>query len=89
MNFTLDAKSLEIQRQARKLAASVESVAVEADESNDIHPTVLSELQASKLSELMVPAEFGGRAEQLDPLAICLVREALMATSSHLDSLFA
>jgi acyl-CoA dehydrogenase len=37
----------------------------------------------------MVPAEFGGRAKQLDPLAICIVREALMATSSHLDSLFA
>lgn len=89
MNFALDAQSLEIQRQARELAASVEAVAVEADESNDIHPTVLSALQASRLSELMVPAEFGGRAEHLDPLAICLVREALMATSSHLDSLFA
>ena len=89
MNFALDAKSLEIQRQARELAASIEAVAIEADESNDIHPTVLSALQASGLSELMVPAEFGGRAEQLDPLAICLVREALMGTSSHLDSLFA
>ena len=89
MNFALDAKSLEIQRQARELASSIEAVAIEADESNDIHPTVLSALQASGLSELMVPAEFGGRAEQLDPLAICLVREALMGTSSHLDSLFA
>ncbi len=89
MNFALDAKSLEIQRQARELASSIEAVAIEADESNDIHPTVLSALQASRLSELMVPAEFGGRTEHVDPLAICLVREALMATSSHLDSLFA
>ena len=89
MNFELDAQSLEIQRQARELAASIENSAVEADESNDVHPGVLSALQRSKLSELMVPAEFGGRAERLDPLAICIVREALMATSSHLDSLFA
>ncbi len=89
MNFELDAQSLEIQRQARELAESIENIAVEADESNDVHPGVLSALQRSKLSELMVPAEFGGRAEHLDPLAICIVREALMATSSHLDSLFA
>jgi len=89
MNFALDAQSLEIQRQARELAASIEAVAIEADESNNVHPAVLSALQASKLSELMVPAEFGGRTEHVDPLAICLVREALMATSSHLDSLFA
>ena len=37
----------------------------------------------------MVPAAYGGRSEQLDPLAICVAREALMATSSHADSLFA
>jgi len=89
MNFELDTQTLEIQRQARELAASIENIAVEADESNDVHPGVLDALRASQLSELMVPAEFGGRAKQLDPLAICIVREALMATSSHLDSLFA
>jgi acyl-CoA dehydrogenase len=89
MNFELDAQSLAIQRQARELAASIENIAVEADASNEVHPGVLSALKASQLSELMVPAEFGGRAKQLDPLAICIVREALMATSSHLDSLFA
>ncbi len=89
MNFELDTQTLEIQRQARELAASIENIAVEADESNDVHPGVLDALRSSQLSELMVPAEFGGRAKQLDPLAICIVREALMATSSHLDSLFA
>jgi acyl-CoA dehydrogenase len=89
MNFELDKQTLEIQRQARELAASIENIAVEADESNDVHPGVLDALRSSQLSELMVPAEFGGRAKQLDPLAICIVREALMATSSHLDSLFA
>ena len=89
MNFELDKQSLEIQQQARELAASIENIAVEADESNDLHPGILNALRASQLSELMVPAEFGGRSERLDPLAICIVREALMATSSHLDSLFA
>jgi acyl-CoA dehydrogenase len=89
MNFELDAEYLEIQRQARELTATIAPLAAEADASNDIHPDVLSALQASGLSELMVPAEFGGRSEQPDPLAICVVREVLMATSSHLDSLFA
>ncbi len=89
MNFELDTQTLEIQRQALELAASIENIAVEADESNDVHPGVLDALRSSQLSELMVPAEFGGRTKQLDPLAICIVREALMATSSHLDSLFA
>ena len=89
MNFELDSEYLEIQRQARELAASVEPVAAEADASNDIHPAVLTALRASGLSELMVTAEHGGRSERLDPLAICIVREVFMATSSHLDSLFA
>ncbi len=49
MNFELDTQSLAIQRQARELAASIENIAVEADESNDVHPGVLSALQGSKL----------------------------------------
>lgn len=89
MNFELDSEYLEIQRQARELAASIEHLAAEADASNEIHPAVLAALKASGLSELMVPAKQGGRSERLDPLAICIVREVLMATSSHLDSLFA
>ena len=89
MNFELDSEYLEIQRQARELAESIDHLAAEADASNNIHPAVLSALQASGLSELMVTAEHGGRSERLDPLAICIVREVLMATSSHLDSLFA
>ncbi len=89
MNFTLDAEYFEVQRQARELTASIDALAAEADASNDIHPGVLSALQASGLSELTVPAEFGGRSARPDPLAICVVREVLMATSSHLDSLFA
>ena len=89
MDFNLDSKYLEIQREARELAQSIEHLAIEADACNEIHPGILDALRSSKLSEFMVPTEYGGRFERVDPLAICVVREVLMATSSHLDSLFA
>lgn len=89
MNFDLDTKCLEIQQEARELAQSIDHIAVEADASNELHPGILEALQASNLADLMVPSRYGGRFEEVDPLAICLVREALMATSSHMDSLFA
>ncbi|MEE8496258.1 MAG: acyl-CoA dehydrogenase family protein [Xanthomonadales bacterium] len=89
MNFELDAPYLEIQQQARDFAQAIEPIAAEADEMSEIHPGVLTALRESGLSGLMVPAEYGGRSERLDPLAICLVREVLMATSAHADSMFA
>lgn len=89
MNFNLDEKYLEIQQQALKLAKSIEHIAGEADESNTIHPEVLSALKNSELSRMMVPQQFGGSFETVDPLAICVAREAMMATCSHLDSMFA
>lgn len=89
MNFDLDSKYLEIQQEARAFARSIEPIAAEADESSEIHPGVHAALKESGLSEMMVPAQFGGRSENIDPLAICLVREILMATSAHADSLFA
>jgi acyl-CoA dehydrogenase len=89
MNFTLGAKYLEIQREALALARSIEPIADAADEMSEVHPGVLEAIQRSGLAELMVPAEFGGRFERLDPLAICVVREALMGTSAQADSLFA
>ncbi len=89
MNFDLDPKYLEVQQQAQEFARSIEPLAVEADESSEVHSGILAALQKSGLSELMVTTEFGGRFERLDPLAICVVREVLMATSSHADSLFA
>ena len=75
--------------EARALAASVEDMAMEADESSTLHPGIAEALRASALGELMVPAAYGGRFEQVDPLAVCLAREALMKTSAHLDALFA
>ena len=89
MNFDLDPAYLAIQAEARELARAVEPIAAEADEMSTVHPGVLAALQKSGLSALMVPAAYGGTAARPDPLAICLVREALMATSAHLDSLFA
>jgi len=89
MDFKLDAKYLEIQEQARAFARAVEPIAVEADEMSELHPGLLAALRESGLAELMVPAEHGGRLDQLDPLAICLVREVLMGTSANADSLFA
>ena len=89
MNFNLDEKYLTIQARALELAREIEPMAVEADASNVVHQGVLEALKASGLSRLMVAAEYGCTYETIDPLAICVVREAMMATSSHLDSLFA
>jgi len=89
MNFELDGPYLEIQQQAREFARAIEPIAAEADEMSEIHPGVLAAFRESGLSDLMVPEEYGGRSERLDPLAICVVREVLMATSAHADSMFA
>lgn len=89
MDFNLEPHYLEIQEQARALARAVEPIAVEADDLSVLHPGLLAALQQSGLTELMVPAEYGGRSNRLDPLAICLVREILMGTSANADSLFA
>ena len=89
MNFQLDPEYLAIQQQARQFAKSIEHLAVEADASSVVHPGILAALRQSGLAKLMVPKAYGGHSERLDPLAICIVREALMATSSHADSLFA
>ena len=89
MKFGLEDKYLELQQEARVVAAIVAPYAAEADASNEIHAETLGALSASRLCELTVPAAYGGRFDQVDPLAVCVVREVLMATSSHLDSLFA
>ena len=89
MNFDLDPEYLEYQREARELAQSIEHIAFEADAMNEIHPGILQALQESGMSSLMVPKQYGGRLDKIDPLAICVAREVFMGVSSHLDSLFA
>jgi acyl-CoA dehydrogenase len=89
MDFKLDARHEAARKQAQHFAAVIAPIAAEADEMSEVHQGVLEALGASGLCELMVPAEFGGRYERIDPLAICLVREVLMGTSAHADALFA
>ncbi|WP_377010100.1 acyl-CoA dehydrogenase family protein [Arthrobacter sp. GCM10027362] len=77
-----------IREQARALAAEVEPFAAEADASSGLHEPTRAALAASGLARHAVPAAYGGNSEILDPLAITVIREALMSSSAHLDSLF-
>lgn len=87
--FGLGPAEVALQQEALALTASVAGIAAEADAMSVIHPGMREALRASGLAGLMVPAAYGGRSQEVDPLAVCLVREVLMATSSHLDSMFA
>ena len=89
MNFDLEPKYKDIQTAALELTRKIEPMAVEADSLSVVHEGVLEALKESGLCRLMVPARYGGTFDSIDPLAICIAREAMMATSSHLDSLFA
>ncbi len=89
MTFGLDSDILAIRQEAREMARRVVPFAAEADECNHVHQPTLDVLRDGDLCSLMVPAAHGGRFERVDPLAVCVVREALMRASSHLDSLFA
>lgn len=89
MNFDLESKYKDIQTATLDLTRKIEPMAVEADSLSVVHEGVLEALKESGLCRLMVPARYGGTFDSIDPLAICVAREAMMATSSHLDSLFA
>lgn len=88
MTFALDPIYEELRAEAAAVARAVEPFAAEADAMSTLHPGVADALGESRLSELMVPASHGGRFHRLDPLAIAVVREVLMGTCSHVDSLF-
>ena len=78
-----------LRAEALAVAAEVEPFAAEADASSTLDSRVHDVLRASGLCGVMVPAAFGGREADVDPVAVCIVRETFMATSSHLDSLVA
>ncbi len=86
--FELNEAQLALRERARAVAVEVEPFAAEADEATTVHQGCLKALQASDLARIVVPAGFGGVDETLDPLSIAVVREALMASSAHLDSMF-
>ena len=87
--FELPQRYVDLQAEARALAASCEDVADRADEADRFDPDVRERLTKSGLCEVVVAAEHGGRFEQVDSLAVTVVREALASVSAHLDSMFA
>ena len=89
MSFELEPTELEIRREAAEVAARCAEFAIEADECSTVHEPTLEVLRDSNLCSLMVPAAYGGRFDEVDPLAVLLAREACMKVSSHLDSLLA
>ena len=89
MAIELDSNLQALRSEAEALAASLEPIAAEADASSELDVRVRAALAGSDLCRAVVPAAFGGRSETVDPVAVCLVREALMAVCSHADSLFA
>jgi len=86
--FDLDDHYVALQGTARELAESVAAHAHEADGMLEVHPGMAAALKASRLTELTVPAAYGGRDPHVDSLAITVVREQLMRVSAHLDGLF-
>jgi acyl-CoA dehydrogenase len=86
--FDLSADHRKVQDIARGVAAAVAPFAAEADEFIEVHEGVRDALRASGLARYVVPAAYGGEHEVLDPLTIAVVREALMYSSAHLDSMF-
>lgn len=87
--YELPSRYGELQREARALTARVANHSARADESDSVDPDMRRELAASGLTALTVPAEYGGRFDAVDSLAVTVVREVLAAESAHLDSLFA
>jgi acyl-CoA dehydrogenase len=74
---------------ARALAEQLDPIADEADSSSILDGRVRTLLAESGLARLTVPRSYGGETENVDPMAVCLVREVLMGSCSHADSLFA
>lgn len=87
--FELPPRYRELQAEARALAASVAGHAAVADEADGVDPVMRQALRDSRLTEVTVAREYGGRFPRVDSLAVTVVREALAGVSGHLDSLFA
>ncbi|NJC71881.1 acyl-CoA dehydrogenase [Planosporangium thailandense] len=87
--FELSQKYLDLQAEARALAAACADIADRADEADSLDPDVRTRLKESGLAAVLVAAEYGGRFEAVDSLAATVVREALAYESGHLDSMFA
>ncbi|MGK5170385.1 acyl-CoA dehydrogenase family protein [Geodermatophilus sp. CPCC 205761] len=89
MTFELPDAHRDLLQQAREVAGKVRWRATEADAATDVDPVMREALQESGLAAITVPAAHGGATEQVDSLAVTVVREAFGGVSAHLDSLFA
>jgi len=89
MDFSFSPDELKIRERAAEVARQVRPHAHAWDEQNALTDELRAIMRDSGLARLMVPAAYGGETERLDPLAISLVREQLMAASSAADALFA
>ena len=87
--FELPQLYRDVKAESQAVAQEVAPFAIEADECSEVHSPTLAILRASRLCELMVPSAYGGRFERVDPLAVCVAREACMKASAHLDALLA
>lgn len=74
---------------AQAVARAIEPIAGEVEESGKLDGRIVEALVESGLCTLMVPARYGGRFDEVDPVAVCVVREVLMPVCGQLDSVFA
>jgi acyl-CoA dehydrogenase len=89
MSFELPDRHRDLLDRAREVGEKVRWRAAEADAATDVDPVMRDALRESGLAGLTVPAAHGGTDEQVDSLAVTVVREAFGGVSAHLDSLFA
>jgi len=79
---------LALRDEAQALCDSVAAFVDEAEESSDFDVRLQDAFRKSGLADLLVRGRDGGRFPEIDPLAICVVREVLMESSAQLDALF-
>jgi acyl-CoA dehydrogenase len=84
-----DADYAALRHRVEAVAAEIDPIAAEADAQSAVHQGVLGILRRSELARVTVPSAYGGAGERVDPYAVCIVREVLMGTSCHADSMFA
>src|SRR4051794_16906579 len=87
--YVLPEKYDALRAEARELTGRVASLTVSGPPEHGFNPDVRRLLRESGLAAVMVPGAFGGRFENVDSLAVTVVREVLAGESGHLDSMFA
>ena len=87
--FELPQKYLDLQAEARRWRPPAPTSPPGPTRPTASTRTCVDRLRQSGLADVVVDAEYGGRFEQVDSLAVTVVREALCSESAHLDSMFA